>query len=178
MEHEVPLAIVMGRDGKTPHSWRVELLPYLGQKALYDQYRLNEPWDSENNKKVLAQMPDVFRSPYDDPKSTNSAFYVLVGPGTMFDGSKGITWGQASDGVSSTILVIEAKRNIPWTKPEDIPFDPEKPLAVGGFEKGHFSAGFADAHANRFNTERVKHQLKWFIMRNDGHATDWNAVGD
>ncbi len=177
-EQGVPPAIVMGPDGKTPHSWRVELLPHLDQKALYDQYRMNEPWDSENNKKVLAQMPDVFRSPYDDPKSTNSAFYVLVGPGTMFEGSKGITWGQVSDGVPSTILVVEAKRNIPWTKPEDISFDPKKPLEVGGFEKGHFSAGFADAHGNRFNTERVKHQLKWLIQRNDGQSIDWTGVGD
>jgi beta-lactamase regulating signal transducer with metallopeptidase domain len=38
-----PTAIVMGPDGKTSHSWRVELLPYLGQQALYQQYRLDEP---------------------------------------------------------------------------------------------------------------------------------------
>jgi beta-lactamase regulating signal transducer with metallopeptidase domain len=171
-------AAVIGPDGKTPHSWRVELLPYLGQQALYDQYRLNESWDSAANKRVLEQMPDVFRSPFDDPKSTSSAFYALVGPGTLFEGSKGIKWREVPDGVDSTILFIEAKREIPWTKPEDIPFDPDKPLAVGGFEKGHFSAGFADAHANSFNAEKVKHQLKWLILRNDGHRIEWSGVGD
>ena len=44
---------------KNAHSWRVELLPYLDQNDLYGQYRMNEPWDSENNKKVLEQMPAV-----------------------------------------------------------------------------------------------------------------------
>src|SRR4029078_916180 len=43
---QLPSAVVMGKDGKTPHSWRVEILPYLEQQALYNQYRLDEPWDS------------------------------------------------------------------------------------------------------------------------------------
>ena len=178
-EQGVPPAIVMGPDGKTPHSWRIEILPFLDQRALFDQYRMNEPWDSPDNKRVLERIPDVFRSPYDDPKSTNSGYFALVGPGTLFEGSKGIRWGQVADGTTTTIMLVEAKRNIPWTKPKDIPFDPEKPLpAVGGFEKGHFSAGFADGHANRFNTEKIKDQLKWLIMRSDGHPIQWPGIGD
>src|SRR5262249_29159759 len=41
-------------------SWRVAILPYIGQRALYQRFRLNEPWDSKHNKKLLAQMPKVF----------------------------------------------------------------------------------------------------------------------
>ena len=55
-----PPAVVIGPDGKTPHSWRVEILPYLHRKDLFEQYRLDEPWDSPANKKVLDQIPDVF----------------------------------------------------------------------------------------------------------------------
>ena len=58
---QFPPAVVVGPDSKTPHSWRVELLPFLDQDALFKEYRLNEPWDSEANKKVLAQSPAVFR---------------------------------------------------------------------------------------------------------------------
>ena len=61
---EYPRSAVLGPDGKTPHSWRVELLPYLNQKELYAKYRLDEPWDSPANKRMLEDMPDVFRSPY------------------------------------------------------------------------------------------------------------------
>jgi len=168
-----PPAVVMGPDGKTPHSWRVEVLPYLDQKPLYDQYRLNEPWDSPANQKVLAQMPDMFRSPYDDPKSPNSGFYALVGAGTIFEGTGGIRIRDITDGTSNTLMIVEAKRNIPWTKPEDIPFDADKPLPeLGGFVEGKFGAVMADGAFRLFDTEQVKQQLKWLILRNDGHPIE------
>jgi beta-lactamase regulating signal transducer with metallopeptidase domain len=173
-----PPAVIMGPDGKTPHSWRVELLPFLEEKALYDAYRMNEPWDSPANKKILEQMPDVFRSPYDDPKSTNSGYYVITGPGTLFDGTKGIAISAIKDGTSNTLLVVESKQNIPWTKPEDIPFDQEKPVpTLGGFVKGQFRAALGDGSARRFETEKVKSHLKWLIMPNDGHPIDWEKIG-
>src|SRR5690348_7028267 len=40
------------KDGKPYCSWRVKLLPYLGESALYKQYHMNEPWDSPNNLEV------------------------------------------------------------------------------------------------------------------------------
>ncbi|MEX2560459.1 MAG: H-X9-DG-CTERM domain-containing protein, partial [Pirellulales bacterium] len=40
---------------------------------------------------------------------------------------------------SYTIMAVEARRDIPWTKPEDIAYDPDKPLPELG---GHFSDGF------------------------------------
>jgi beta-lactamase regulating signal transducer with metallopeptidase domain len=167
-----PPAVLMGSDGKTPHSWRIELLPFLAQQALYEQYRMNEPWDSESNKKLLEQMPEQFRSPFDDPKSTNSGYYVFVGPGTMFEGKEGIKIQEITDGTSNTLMVVEAKRNIPWTRPDDIPFDPEKPLPVLGFVKGQITAALGDGSARVYDIEKIKDQLKWLIMRNDGHRID------
>src|SRR5205085_8095175 len=59
----LPPAIGLGPDGKTVHSWRVELLPYLDEEDLYKQYKLDEPWDSENNRKLLDKMPAVYLHP-------------------------------------------------------------------------------------------------------------------
>ena len=105
-----PPAVVMGPDGKTPHSWRVELLPYLDELSLSKQYRMNEAWDSEHNKQVLEKMPDVFRSPFGDRKTTDSAYYVLVGPGTIFEGPLGVRIQDITDGTSNTLMVVGAKR--------------------------------------------------------------------
>ncbi len=38
-----PAAVVMGPDGKTPHSWRVEILPFIEQNELFKAYKMNEP---------------------------------------------------------------------------------------------------------------------------------------
>ncbi|HXY34981.1 MAG TPA: M56 family metallopeptidase [Planctomycetaceae bacterium] len=173
-----PPAVVIGPDGKTPHSWRVELLPFLEQSQLYNQYRMNEPWDSPHNKQILRQIPDVFQSPFEDPASLDSSYYVLVGPGTVFEGPQGIKIADITDGTSNTLMIVEAKRSIPWTKPEDIPFDPKKPLPeLGGFVKGQFLAAMADGSAHTFKTEGIKDQLKWLIMRNDGQVVNLDQPG-
>ncbi len=80
---QLPSAVVMGKDGKTPHSWRVEILPYLEQQALYNQYRLDEPWDSENNRKLLDKMPSVYLDPSDNRNSTNASYFMPTGKGTI-----------------------------------------------------------------------------------------------
>ena len=141
----LPPAVVIGPDGKTPHSWRVEVLPYIEQDQLYKQYKQDEPWDSDANKKVLAQMPVIFRSPSYEPRGNNADYYVLTGKGTMFSGKEGIKFTDITGGTSNTIMIVEANRDIPWTKPEDIECDPSQPLPkLGGHFAGGFSAAFAD----------------------------------
>jgi beta-lactamase regulating signal transducer with metallopeptidase domain len=170
VHHHFPPAVVIGPDGKTPHSWRVELLPFLvaSPKKANVTYRMNEPWDSPANKKVLEQMPDVFRSPLADPKSTNSSYFVFVGPGTPFEGGAGIKIREITDGTSNTLMIVESKRDIPWTKPEDIPFDPNgPPPELREFKPGEFAAAFCDGAVRILHNREVKDQLKWLIERND-----------
>jgi hypothetical protein len=172
--HRIPPAVVIGPDGKTPHSWRVELLPFVSEGALYRKYHMDEPWDSPANKQILEQMPAVFRSPYDDPKSLNSGCYFLAGPDT----AAGATLREITDGLSNTFLFVTAKRNIPWTKPEDIPFDSTQPVpTLGGFVPGEFAAAMCDGSAHRFQIDRVQNQLKWLIMRNDGKPIPLDVFG-
>lgn len=49
--------------GENGHSWRVYLLPYLGEQDLYNQIRLDEPWNSDWNKQFHNQMPRVYANP-------------------------------------------------------------------------------------------------------------------
>lgn len=166
-----PPAVVLGPDGKTPHSWRVELLPHLEQEPLYNQYKMDEPWDSENNKKVLAQMPAVFRDPSGDPNSLDTFVFVLTGDSTMFPADKAISVVDVTDGTSNTIMTVEAKRTVPWTKPEDIAYDPARPMPkLGGLRPGGFLAGFGDGSV-RFITETIGEQtLRALFTRAGGEA--------
>ncbi len=140
-----PPAYSADKDGKPLLSWRVLILPYIQQAPLYEQFHLDEPWDSPHNRKLLEKMPAVYRSPTAPPESTSASVFAVVGPGTAFPGKQGVPLPEFRDGLSNTILVVEAKRDIPWTKPEDIPYDPQKPIPeLGGVFPGGFHAVLAD----------------------------------
>lgn len=130
---------------KHPVSWRIAILPFLEQQELFEQYNLDEPWDSENNKRLLNQVPAVFRHPAVPQQGTNASHVVFVGEtatGTAVDqvSLQGIT-----DGTSRTILVAETATSIPWTKPEDVEFDLAKPLPpIGNLLGGGWHATLAD----------------------------------
>src|SRR5262249_61834200 len=68
-------------------SWRVALLPYLGEEKLYAQFRLDEPWDSPNNLPLLKRMPKVYELPGgpSDVPAGYTFYQVVVGPGAIFD---------------------------------------------------------------------------------------------
>src|SRR5262245_326487 len=76
---------ILDDNGKPLLSWRVHLLPYLEAENLYKRFKLDEPWDSENNKKLLAEMPDVFRVGF-EPKDTTKTYYqAFAGPGKVLE---------------------------------------------------------------------------------------------
>jgi hypothetical protein len=117
-----PPAYLADEHGEPMHSWRVLLLPYLGEQKLYSQYRLDEPWDGPHNKALAAHMPSVYRCPSDQsstPEQTNYA--MIVGPKAFSEGPKSHTLDEITDGPSHTILVAEThKPNIPWMSPCDL----------------------------------------------------------
>ena len=100
-------------------SWRIELLPYLEEKVLYDQFHRDEPWDSEHNKPLIAQMPKVFQSPQGAAVAEGHTRYVVaVGKGTIFDGEKGTPIAEIRDGTSNTLLILEVapEKSVVWTQ--------------------------------------------------------------
>ncbi len=48
--------------GRPYLSWRVLLLPIIGQTDLFNKFKFNEPWDSEHNRALIPQMPAIYRA--------------------------------------------------------------------------------------------------------------------
>ncbi len=151
----LPTPVFLGAGGKTPYSWRVAILPMIGEQSLYNRYRFDEPWDGPNNRKLLAEMPDEYRHPAAPADSQNACYFALTGPETIFP-KEGITFRDIKDGMSNTLMLVEARRDIPWTKPEDIPYATDKPSpTLGGFNEGGFHAVFCDGSA-QFLTDALQ----------------------
>ncbi|MGZ0163439.1 MAG: DUF1559 family PulG-like putative transporter [Planctomycetales bacterium] len=174
-----PAAVMTAKDGKTKYSWRVALLPFIDQLALYESYKLTEPWDSKDNLKVLAQMPNVYRHPNEDSGTTNSAYYALIGESTAWgDGNEAIGLRDIVDGSSNTALVFDARRAIPWTKPQDIAYSADKDVPkLGGYEPGGFNVLLGDGAVRYFSNQVAEKTLRSVITRNGKEIIDWGKLG-
>ncbi len=151
-------------------SWRVYLLPYIEEDQLYRQFHLDEPWDSPHNKALLPRIPKTYLLPGETAGPDGLTKYqVFVGPQTMFEEGQRIGIAQVPDGMSNTLLVVEAANGVPWTKPEDLRFDPRGLLpALGGrFRKG-FHAAYADGRVALIPRDTPEATLKALITRNGG----------
>ena len=113
-----------------------------GYASVHAQYKFDEPWDSPSNLAMLNANPDIYGHPdAEESEAGNAAYFVLTGPETAFSGKEGVQFKEITDGASKTLLVVEARRDVPWTKQDDVPYAADKPLPkLGGFAEGGFNA--------------------------------------
>jgi len=162
-------------NGKPLLSWRVHILPYVEQDALYKEFHLNEPWDSEHNKKLIAKMPAIYRQPNGDSKEFKTNYLVPVAKGTIFETLQPCKLNSIIDGTSTTIMVVEASldRSVEWTKPDDLELDLAAPFkGLVGLRPNGFYAAFADGSV-QFLSEKVgAESLRGFLTKAGGEVVN------
>jgi hypothetical protein len=120
-----PPAYVADRDGKPMHSWRVLLLPFLEQRALYDAYDFAEPWDGPNNRKLADRVGRIYlRSGLNSDQVRTTSFLAVIGPETAWRGDRSLSYKDLADGSHDTLLVVEVPDGqFLWMEPRDLSFD-------------------------------------------------------
>ena len=119
---QLPPQYLADENGNPMHSWRVLILPYMEQQALFDQYDFSEPWDGPHNSQLAARMPAVFRCPSEPATGGTITSYVGVsGPGTIFNGPNSTRFSAVTDGLANTLAVVEfAGGGVHWMEPRDL----------------------------------------------------------
>jgi hypothetical protein len=171
-----PTPASYSKDGKPLLSWRVHVLPYIEQLHLYQQFHLDEPWDSEHNKKLIAQMPAIFAHPAGKGKAEGKTpFVVPVGKDTIFPGGKGIGFRDITDGTSNTLLILTAADAdmVTWTRPDDWQFDPKAPhRGLVDKERPVLWVALADGSVRSLPATVSADLLRALMTRNGGEVID------
>jgi len=178
-----PAAHNADKNGKPLLSWRVHILPFVGSGVLYRQFKLDEPWDSPHNKKLIAQMPTVYQTPGSlaGPGKTN--YLVIRSAQSVIQIPPRATWGKKmpvgsrirdiTDGTSNTAMVVEASdvASVIWTKPDDITPDTKDPAkGMRGLRRNGFAALLSDGSVTFISNQVDSNVLKAVFTRNGGEA--------
>lgn len=145
----LPAPASVDASGRPLLSWRVQILPFVGEQALYEQFTLDEPWDSEHNRALIARMPDVFKTPGKDAGAGVTSFLMPTGPETIFVNNTGPALSDLGAKPEETIiLVLSPSEEVEWTKPADHAFAAQSSVpSLSLNSRLDLVAGFANGKA-------------------------------
>ncbi len=159
-----PTPVVRDANGVALYSWRVLILPYVGEQQIYAAFQLDEPWNSPTNSMLIPNYPDIFVSPVDESNTAiqETSYMLVTGKGTLFPPSGPLRPSDVKDGLSNTIIVVEsANTSVDWASPIDIDIAilkkqiaglgsarlQTKPNTIGGHHQGGATVAFADGQS-------------------------------
>ena len=154
-----PPAFIADENGRPMHSWRVLILPQLDHQSLYDRYRFDEPWDGPNNRQLHTVSLSFFNCPSVNPEgdSIYTNYLAVVGPNTMWPGTRTVSSGDITDRPGTTLSLVEvANSDVHWMEPRDLHIgimpmtvNPPTGMGISSPHRGGARVGTADG-GNRF----------------------------
>ncbi|MGL6195320.1 MAG: DUF1559 domain-containing protein [Thermoguttaceae bacterium] len=115
-----PPAAITNSEGTQLLSWRVAILPYMGQNDLYKQFKLDEPWDSEANRALIPRMPAIFADPRGVFDPTRTTIRVFDSPGTPFANPNLKMSDLATPSGTIMLTAVDSDNATEWTRPDSI----------------------------------------------------------
>ena len=180
----LPAAYTVDSDGRRLHSWRVELLPFMEEKPLYEEIRRDEQWNSDHNQRVGARRIPMLECPADRRQRDDATtdFVAVVDSTTAWPGSIGVRSRDFADGMSKTIVHVEASgMNVSWIEPRDLTLeqalminDRDVVETINSRHNGVAHVTFADGATRAISKDIDPDLLRALLTRNGGEdVTAW-----
>ena len=180
-----PPAYITDESGRPTHSWRVLILPYMEQRAVFDRCRFDEPWDGPYNAKINL-CPHEFQCPCDierrkdEPPELATSYVAVVGPNTAWPGEKSLRLDDFTDGTANTILLVEvADSGIHWLEPRDLHVrqmapgvNPKSGQGISSVHRGGANVVFADGSVHFIRDDITPELLRALLTPAGGEKVD------
>jgi len=159
-----PHYAIFAENGTPLLSWRVAILPYIDEQELYNQFRLNEPWDSAHNHALIAQMPNAYADPAGQTPAGKTIFRMIGGQGSFLS--------QFPNGFSGSdlkhpewtlyLITVVPEQAVDWTRPEYVQYDPQ---TFGQMTRESFAGMFCNGNVGILLTKdpMVAHELPYWV---------------
>lgn len=171
-----PNGTMIEGDKKPDISWRVRLLPFVDQYDLYQQFHLDEPWDSPHNKTLITKMPAVYGH---DPEG-KTRLHVLTGAGAPFQNDKLTKLRDITDGTSNTIMAFVGGPDTAeiWTKPGGREFNSANPAQALGNSDPQFMAVMMDGAVRKLPKTLAAKDLAAIFQAAEGTIPNLDNTSD
>ena len=145
----LPPAYTVDAEGKSLHSWRTLILPYLDQKQLYEKIDLTKPWNDPVNADAFNTRVTIFQCPSTVYKDNNTTYMAIVGSNNCFRPNEPRKLSEITADHGETLMVIEvpAEQSVHWMSPRDadeqliLGFGPQTKFAHPGGRNAAFVDG-------------------------------------
>ncbi|QDS91454.1 hypothetical protein FF011L_01840 [Roseimaritima multifibrata] len=172
----LPPAYSVDATGKPLHSWRVLLLPYLGEQELWGKLRIDEPWDSEHNRQFHDLNVFRYQCPSAELQPGQTNYSVVVGENTAFQQGVGKS---LDDFGMHLILVVEREQSVCWMDPtSELPQSValeginQNNDGIGSPHPGGTNVGFRDG-AVRFISQTIEDSKLQGLLIGTMETRDW-----
>jgi len=177
----LPPAYTVDEDGNRLHSWRTLILPFMEQAALYDQIRLDEPWNSEHNRRFAETAIQGYNCPSNPVPGTDTHYMAIVGEQALFRGGEPTCFAEVLDGTSNTLMIVEVRESAThWMEPVDLDMEQMQMRPNGGssemgsWHPGGAQAVFADGSTHFLSETIDTATLKALVTREGGEGVPMN----
>lgn len=158
-------------------SWRVFLLPYIDEQALYNEFHLDEPWDSPTNLKLVDRIPACYQSTqFPELKLGQTLVQAPLQTGFTWNGSENrmLMFKDITDGTSNTICFVVAPRDkgVLWTKPVDLKLGADSLVSNLFGDRESMEVAYFDSSIRGLDRTIKADSLKALMTHAGGEVTD------